>query len=144
MTTKKTSTAEMLTRRINSTTPKPDPVVADPFAAGVAKRLEQRGIAKVPGVRSEAPELEWYDYAIEAQRRNGALEARRKAQRQADDNARTTPQSTAGALAAAITAQANNSVPSGHIPLNGAAVLRAALAGGNGTINSEITVGRNE
>jgi hypothetical protein len=52
-------------------------------------------------------------------------EARRKAEAEAP----TAPQTTAGVLHAAIAGS------SAAMPLNGASVLRAALGGGQGTIN---------
>lgn len=84
----------------------------------------------------------WYDLAIEHHRRHQAFEDERKARQQAEEEERKAPQTVAGVLAAAIASQADSNP--GTIPLNGAAVLRAALAGAPGTINSEIVVGRNE
>lgn len=132
----KPSAAQMLTRRINSTKRKPAETIEDEFAQAVAHRLESRGITTVPGLPQDEPP-QWYDLAIERERRFREYEAKREAQRQAEEAARNEPQSTAGILAVAIAAQADSSPASKHIPLNGAAVLRAALAGHAGTINGQ-------
>lgn len=96
-----------------------------------------RGIAHVPGL-PQPPEPEWYDQAIEAHRSMSETEAERE--RQAAEDAQSSPQSTSAMLQAAI-AQANVSPVPG---LNSAAILRGALAGGSGTINGEVIQGRNE
>lgn len=140
---KKPSAADLLTRQLNSTTSKPTPTITDPFAEAVARRLESRRIAKVPGLQDNSPEPDGLEILIELHRRNEEFQAQREDQRQAEEEAAKRPQTTAGILAAAVRDQANSSGASKHIPLNGAAVLRAALADGAGTINSEISQGRN-
>ena len=135
---KKPSAADLLNRQINSTKRKADPPINDPFAQAVAKRLESRGIAEVPGLPNNPPEVDGFDVLIELHRRNREFQAQRQAQRQAEDEVAKRPPTAAGLLAEAIAAQGNTNVPSKHMPLNGAAILRAALAGGAGTINSEI------
>lgn len=98
--------------------------------------MESRGVTKVAGLPDEPAELDWLDIVTELRRRNEEFQAQREAQRQAEEEAAKRPHTTAGVLAAAIAAQGNTSGPSKHIPLNGSAVLRAALAGGTGSINS--------
>ncbi len=69
-------------------------------------------------------------HAQETERLQAEWEARRKA----DEEAQNAPQTTAGILMGEIAKAATKS-NSSHIPLNGAQVLRAALAGGHGTAN---------
>ena len=88
--------------------PTPQPVT-DEFAKAIAQKLETRGIVKVPGLPHPEPEPTWIDAAVEFERRNKELEQRWTQEREA--------------------AQA--------VPLNGAQVLRAALAGEHGTINGD-------
>jgi hypothetical protein len=120
---------EMLARAIAGTqghTPQP---ITDEFAKAIAKRLESRGIVKVPGLTDEDYELEWYEKLAELDRSHKEFERERQAREQAEQAAAIAPQTAAGIVREAI---AGSSAP---IPLNGAAVLRAALAGGPGTIN---------
>jgi hypothetical protein len=87
----------------------------------------------IAGLTDESqPEMQWYEKLIELDRQHKEFEREREAREQAEQAAAVAPQTTAGIVRAAI---ANSSGSSGHIPLNGAAVLRAALAGGPGTIN---------
>lgn len=134
---KKPGAAEMLTRHLNSTKRKPD-TIEDEFALAVARRLEKRNIAKVPGLPDDDPEPQWYDRAIEHDRRHRQLEAEPEAQRQAERQAaQSTPdliRSTLGALDVDVRGAAKQ--PASTMPLNGSGVLRAALAGGDGTVNS--------
>jgi hypothetical protein len=124
---------QMLKRALAGTqshTPQP---VTDEFAKAVAKRLESRGIAKVPGLPDE--EEDWPAKVLEFLRAQRDLEERaaeRQAEREAAQDEHTAPQTTAGILREAIVGSSGSSGP---MPLNGAGVLRAALAGGHGTIN---------
>ena len=106
----------------------PAPVEGE-FAKAVARKLERRGIARVPGAEDDSPEPEWFDLAIEHQRRQRATQAELEARRQAEQEAELP---TADMLRSALTRR----TPGTPLPLNGAAVLRAALAGGQGTVNS--------
>ena len=127
---KKPSTAELPTRQLNSTKRKPDEIT-DEFALAVARRLEERNIAKVPGVPADEPEPQWYDLMIEHERRHRELEAEREAKRQAERHA---AQSTPDLIRSTMARAARQ--PTSTMPLNGDRVLRAPLAGGNGTVNS--------
>jgi hypothetical protein len=111
---------------------KPAPVEGG-FAQAIARKLESRGIVSVPGLPTDEPE--WFDVAIEHQRRQQELAAVREARRQAEE-AHEAPQTTASILMGEIAKAATGS-GSVAIPLNGAAVLRAALNGGSGTVNGE-------
>ncbi|WP_370332223.1 hypothetical protein [Mycolicibacterium hippocampi] len=131
---RKSSAAEALIRTVKtrqSTPRNPDAIEGD-FAQAVARKLESRGIATVPGLPTDEPGPHWYDAAIEVERRHREFEAQREAGRQAEEAAKNAPQTAAGMLSAAIAGQAK---AGGPVPLNGAAVLGAALAGGKGTIN---------
>jgi hypothetical protein len=131
---KKRSAAKLLTQQANSTKRKPDPKITDEFALGVARKLESREIVRVPGLPVDEPE--WFDVAIEHHRRQQELAAQREARRQAEEQAKEPPQTTASILMGEIAKAATGS-GSATIPLNGAAVLRAALNGGGGTVNGE-------
>jgi hypothetical protein len=119
-----------MTRRRN---PAPEAIEGD-FAQAVARRLESREIVRVPGLPVDDPEPEWFDVAIEHLRRQQELAAEREARREAEEEAQNTPQNTASILMGEIAKAATGS-GSTTIPLNGAAVLRAVLNGGNGTVN---------
>jgi len=131
MTTRRNlSAAALLTRQINLTNRKPDAVQGG-FAQAVARRLEDRNIATVPGLPDDQPEPEWYDIAIELHRRHEEFLTEREAKQQADQHpAQSTPDLIRSALAGATRQRSST------MPLNGTRVLRAALAGGDGTINS--------
>jgi Mg-chelatase subunit ChlI len=102
--------------------------ITDEFAQAVAKRLESREIVRVPGL---ADEPEWFDVAIEQLQRT--QREREEALRQSE-KAREAPRSTSSIIATEIARAATGS-GSAVIPLNGAAVLQAALSGGHGTVN---------
>lgn len=130
---KKPSAAELLTQQLNSTKRKPDPKITDGFAQAVARKLDSRGIVRVPGLPVDDPEPEWWEVSMEHLRRQQALAAEQEARRQAEEVAQAAPQTTSllmGEIARAATGSG-----SATIPLNGAAVLRAALTGGGGTVN---------
>ena len=112
-------------------TPRP---ITDEFALAIARKLEARGIAKVPGVPDD--EERWQDTVLTFLQEQRDIEERSaERRRQAEAEAQhTAPPSTAAILAAEI-AKAGTSSGSAHMPLNGAQVLRTALAGGGGTIN---------
>ncbi len=111
-------------------TPQP---ITDEFAVAIAKRLEARRIATVSGLPDEKPDekplAERLRVFLEEQRdiEERAAERQRQAEEQDEPPA---PQTTADIVRAAISASSGSS---GHIPLNGPAVLKAALAGGPGT-----------
>jgi hypothetical protein len=126
---------------------KPEPIT-DEFAQAVARKLESRGIVRVPGLPTDEPE--WFDVAIEHHRRQQELAAEREARRQAEEVAQETLQTTASILIGEIAKAATGSGSAANagseadplragyrtaLPLNGAAVLRAALSGGSGTVN---------
>ncbi|WP_167097124.1 hypothetical protein [Mycobacterium sp. DL592] len=137
---RKSSAAELLSRQLAATVGEKPKAIADSFGQAVGRRLESRRITPVPGLPAEA-QPQWYDQAIEHLRRNQAIEAEREAHRQAEEEARNAPQTAAGVASAAIAGQRDPSTP---IPLNGAAVLRAALSslGDSGTINGDGGVSR--
>jgi hypothetical protein len=122
--------AEMLKRALVGTqthTPQP---ITDDFAKAIARKLEERGIAKVPGIPSPDPEPTWIDNAIEFGRRTKELEAEWEAKRQAELEAATAPRTTAGILHREIKGS------SAAIPLNGDGIIRAVMSAmGGGTAN---------
>ena len=128
--------AEMLKRALAGTQRhRPEPIT-DEFALAIAKRLESRGIARVPGLPEE--EVDWPKQVLaflQEQRDIEERAAQRQRQAEQEREAPPAPKTTAGILRDAIAGS------SGVLPLNGEAVLRAALAGlgTEGTIN-----GRNE
>jgi hypothetical protein len=125
--TRKQSAADTLKRAITlkgTQGHSPEPVT-DEFAQAIARQLERRGIAKVPGLEPE-PEMAWYEKWIELGRQHEELEAEWEARRKAEAEAEDSPKTTAGILAAEISKAATNS-GSAHIPLNGAAVIKKAL-----------------
>lgn len=87
------------------------------------------------GRKPTKPEPAWWERSLEAVRHRQQEIEQRKALEQAEEEARNAPQSDAGVVAAAIKPRD----PGEPIPLNGAAVLRAALSGvGNaGTVNGQ-------
>ncbi len=128
---RKSSAAAMLTRQIDSSRRKPTDTVEDGLAQAVGRRLEERHIAAVPGLPDDQPEPEWHDIAIELHRRHEELLAEREATHEAEQRAaQSTPDLIRSTLAGAAQQQSST------MPLNGSRVLRAALAGGDGTINS--------
>ncbi|MBM4600038.1 hypothetical protein GS440_17405 [Rhodococcus hoagii] len=124
------SAAALLTRQINSTNQKPDAIQGG-FAQAVGRRLEERNVTAVPGLPDDKPEPEWYDLAIEVHRQHEEFVAERETKRQAEQQA---AQSTPDLIRTALAGTTRQ--PSSTMPLNGTRVLRAALAGGAGTINS--------
>lgn len=119
-----------MTQRRNS---RPVAIEGD-FAQAIARQLESRGIARVPGLPAE-PEPQWFDTAIEHLRRQQELAAEREARRRAEGAAeekRRRP-GLPNILMSEIAKTATPGRSSAPIPLNGAAVLRAALNGGPGT-----------
>ena len=101
----------MLTRQIRPTKRRPDAVEGSP-----------------PDGRQEP---EWYDIAIEMERQHQEFLAEREAKHEAEQHAaQSTPDLIRSTLAGAAKQQSST------MPLNGSRVLRAALAGGGGTINS--------
>jgi hypothetical protein len=129
--------ADALKRAIAGTQGRTQQPITDEFAKAIAKRLESRGIVKVPGLEDDEPEsesdriraaLDRYEAAarqVEAER-----EAKLQAEQEAAEAQRTTPDLIRQAMA-----ETHPTTSKATIPLNGAAVLRAALAGGPGTIN---------
>jgi hypothetical protein len=135
---KKSSAADKLKRSIVNTAAqaKPAAAVEDEFAQAVARQLEAKNIAQVPGLPKSEPEPEWFDRVIKLGQRHDELEAKWEAQRQADaEELENPPQSTASVILSEIT-KANSSSGSGHMALNSAGILRAALGGGPGSINN--------
>lgn len=128
---RKSSAAAMLTRQIDALRRKSTDTVEDGLAQAVGRRLKERRIAAVPGIADDQPDPEWYDIAIELHRRHEDLLAGREAEHEAEQRAaQSTPDLIRSTLAGAAQQQSST------MPLNGSRVLRAALAGGGGTINS--------
>jgi hypothetical protein len=123
------SAAEMLKRALAGSQGHVQQPITDDLALGIAKRLEARGIARVPGLPEEEETSEDRIKRVLKYLRD---EKSAEAAEPQPEAAPPPQQSTAGIVREAISSSIGSS---GHIPLNGAAVLRAALAGGPGTIN---------
>ena len=104
--------------------------MTDDVAKAIARQLESRGIAKVPGLPDDEPEPEWFDIAIELEKQNKLLEDEREVRCDAEEEAENAPKTTADIFCQAIKGSSSKAMP-----LNGAGILRSALAGGPGTIN---------
>ncbi|NKS15124.1 hypothetical protein GS490_02060 [Rhodococcus hoagii] len=129
-TRRKLSAAALLTRQINSTNRESDAIQGG-LAQAVGRRLEERHVTAVPGLPDDKPEPEWYDLAIESHRRHKEFLTEREAKQQAEQHvAQSAPDLIRSALAGATQQRSST------MPLNGTRVLHAALAGGDGTINS--------
>ena len=127
---------EMLERAIAGTQGHPQQPITDEFAKAIAKRLESRGIVKVPGLEGE-PESESDRIRAALDRYEAAerqIEAEREAKRQAEVEAEAAAKPTTAIVREAI---AGSSAP---VALNGMGVLWAALSGmgTKGTINGQI------
>jgi hypothetical protein len=123
---------EMLERAIAGTQGRTPQPITDEFARAIARRLESRGIVKVPGLEDDEPESESDRIRAALNRYEAAareIEAEREVKRQADEEAEAAAKPTTAIVREAIAGA------SGTMPLNGAGILRAALAGGQGTIN---------
>jgi hypothetical protein len=86
----------------------------------------------LPGIRDD--EERWQDTLLRFLQEKHDIEER-AAERHAEAEAQHTAPSSTAAVLAAETAKAATNSGSAHMPLNGAQVLRAALAGKGGTIN---------
>jgi hypothetical protein len=126
---------QMLEAAITGTQGRTPQPITDEFALAIARRLESRGIVKVPGLpeEEESPE-DRVKRVLGYLREVDAVEGGQAAERQPE--AAPPPQTTAGIVREAISASTGSS---GHIPLNGMAVLKAVLAGlgTKGTINGQ-------
>lgn len=125
---KQKPSAAAILRRIVASAHRAEPEI-EPAVKPFARRLEERGIAEVPGLDDE--QSQWYDRAIEFNRRSTEAVEQHREKEKAEEPAPTPTEQ----LWAEMAKQANESIP--HIPLNGQAVLRAALGGRPGTINGE-------
>lgn len=126
-----TGSAKKLAGILSRTTGKHEDIT-DAFDQAMVTAMQRRGIlGAVEGMPEEPDddELRW-QRVLNFLREEREAEERRKAEAEAAQAPR--PQTTAEMLAAALS-NANHSV----MPLNGAQVLKAALAGGPGTINGE-------
>ena len=81
------SAAKAIIAALTQSQREPAPVEGE-FAKAVARKLESRGITRVPGAQVHAPEPEWFDLAIEHDRRQKAGQADLEARRQAEQEAR--------------------------------------------------------
>jgi hypothetical protein len=100
-----------------------------------ARAIERAMSRRTPAAPKPAPDA-WAREALaeldrQQRKREAAQRAEREAQRQAELAATPTPTMILRELGRAATRT------SSAIPLNGAAVLRAALNGGSGTINGQ-------
>ncbi len=121
--------ASKITKLLNSTRPPKPQLLDGAFMQAVARRIEARGIARVPGLPADEPEPTWFDLAIEHDRRCKELLDSYTVPHETEQEGHRTP--------AAIVNASIASSSSTTMPLNGAAVLHAALSGGGGTINAD-------
>jgi hypothetical protein len=130
----------------NRISQKPAATIDDAFTQAIGQRLQDRGIAEVPGLpRPAAPD--WLDNAIEHERRYQEFLRQREQEHQAAVEAQEAPQ-TLPDLIRQMIAAAGKPVASDDtveqpvqtsvaMPLNSAAILRAALGGTGGKINGK-------
>lgn len=123
--TKKPNAATILDCRISAAQREQPATIDDAFAQAVGKQLESRGIARVPGLPNDDEPMARYDVAIELDRRHPEFEARREAQRQADEDATGASKTAADHIRQTIT----DRISRRDTPLNGPGIL--AAAGGN-------------
>jgi hypothetical protein len=83
----------------------------------MAKRLESRGIAKVPELPQDQEQQRWSDRVLDYLRSQRDFEKEQAAKRQAEQEAATAPKTTADVFRQTIATD---------IPLNGPPVIRAA------------------
>lgn len=76
--------------------------------------------------RKPAKPMDWVDKAIELERRNVAFKAQQEADQKAAEEAANAPKTAAGILVNEMTKAGSTGA---HIPLNGPAIIKAALAG---------------
>lgn len=126
-----TGSAKKLARILGATTSKNNDII-EPVDQVLIRRMQSRGIVgDVAGMPEEvAPAEERWRRVLQFLREE--KEAAEETERRRAEADKPKPQTAAEMLAAALS-QANHSV----MPLNGAQVLTAALAGGPGTINGE-------
>jgi hypothetical protein len=131
-----TGSARALARQLSSTTTPKQETAEDAAAVAFARRLQARDIVgDVAGMPEEVdPAEEHWQRVLQFLREE--KEAAEEAERRKAEVDKPKEPTTAAELLAAALSQANHRAPQA-IPLNGAAVLRAALAGGSGTINGE-------
>ena len=96
----------------------------------IARKLESRGVTKAPVLpKDEEPQRK---KVLRILREDQEWQREYEARRKSEEN---TPQTTVGLIMSEIAKAATGS-ESPHIPLNGAQVLRAALAG-TGTVTGQ-------
>lgn len=102
--------------------------ITDEFAQAIAKRLEQRGVAQVPGLPDDEVQRDRLDEYIRLWKE---WEAEAEAKRVAQAEAALAPRSTPDLIRQTMTGSSTS------IPLNGIGVLRTAPAGlgERGTMN---------
>jgi hypothetical protein len=107
--------------------------IEDALDQAMIRRMQQRGIVgEVSGMPEPTdPDQEWYDKVLAWMRAQKEIQAKAEAKRAEAEN--PPPQTAAEILRCALT---GSSSPK-HLPLNGAGILRAALAGKPGTINGD-------
>lgn len=127
--TRKAPAGEMVARGLANTQAKAQ-TVDDEFAQAIARKLESRGVTKAPVLpKDEEPQRK---KVLRILREDQEWQREYEARRKSEEN---TPQTTVGLIMSEIAKAATGS-ESPHIPLNGAQVLRAALAG-TGTVTGQ-------
>jgi hypothetical protein len=91
----KPSAADMLTRQIAAARRRPESL-DDSFAQAIGRKLESRGIARVPGLSDEPEDSTWVDAFLEYGRKTRELQEEWEARRKAEEEAAQAPQTTAG------------------------------------------------
>jgi hypothetical protein len=117
--------------------------IDDPLAKAIAQRLQDKGIAQVPGL-PQPPEPEWFDKAIAYYNEANEEQEQLEAQRQADEQAQTAPVSIVelvrATLAGAAGGPVTEAVPvtsTAHPALNDiTSLIRGALNGAY-TVNGQ-------
>jgi hypothetical protein len=138
--TPKTDAAAALRRALSASSsriPQQQQQIDDPLAAAIGQRLQDKGIAQVPGL-PQPPEPEWFDKAI------SYYNAANEDQRQADEQHQTAPVNIVELIRATLEGgPVTEPVKSTAPALTSVDILRAALGGSSGTVNGEVIQGGN-
>jgi hypothetical protein len=94
-----------------------------------------RQLAAPAPAKQETPALTRYEVELELRRHHQAFEEQREEQRRAEEAAQRPPLSAVETIRAALAGNPAPAQPT--VALNSADILRAALAGGAGTINGQ-------
>lgn len=124
-----TGSARRVVKALAKTTAKDN--IEDALDQAMIRRMQQRGIVgEVSGMPEPTDsDQEWYDKVLAWMQAQKEIQEKAEAKRAEAEN--PAPETAAEMLRCALTGASSPK----HLPLNGAGILRAALAGKPGTIN---------